>query len=422
MLKSVPKTDSATDATEASLPSGETAKSERDALKLEVIARKGSEAEAKAPSPPAAAPITQAPAKTTKKGGGLKKLVLSCVLLAAIGGGAWYGHHWWVDGRFLVTTDDAYVSADMAIMTPKVTGYVASVPVVENQTVKAGQPIVEIDPGDYALALRSAEAKIDTQSATIERIRAERAAADEAVAEAQANKVAAEAAQAQADLDLQRAQSLVRSGAGAQAPLDSARSAQAEANAKVAGTNAAIASARAQGTVLDAQIKEAEATGRELAVDRDVAARNLSFTTLRAPYDGVIGNLAVQPGDLVSSSRRLAAIVPLDKVFVDANFKETQVHEIVAGEKARIEVDALPGVEVSGTVVSISPASGSVFSLLPADNATGNFTKIVQRVPVRIAIDPADAHSGKLRPGLSVTVSVDQRTAPGAAATTAAAE
>jgi membrane fusion protein (multidrug efflux system) len=409
MLKSAPKTDTTADATKGAATAG----GEREAPKLEVVSRKGTEADAKAP---AAAPVADAPVKPAKKkGGGFKKLLLSCVVLAAIGGGAWYGHQWWIDGRFLVTTDDAYMAADMAIMAPKITGYVQSVPVTENQTVVAGQPIVEIDPGDYELALRSAEAKIDTQNAAIDRIRAQRAAADQQVVQAEADKVADVAALSQTDLNLQRAESLVRSGAGAQAPLDAARSAQAEAQARVAGADAAIASAKAQGAVLDAQIKEAQATMGELVVDRDQAARNLSFTTLRAPYDGVVGNLSVQPGDLVSPTRRLAAIVPLDKVFVDANFKETQLHEIAVGSRARVEVDALPGVEVSGTVVSLAPASGSVFSLLPADNATGNFTKIVQRVPVRIAIDADDAHSGKLRPGLSVTVSVDQRTAPGAA-------
>lgn len=130
--------------------------------------------------------------------------------------------------------------------------------------------------------------------------------------------------------------------------------------------------------------------------------------------------MSVQPGDLVSPSRRLAAVVPLDAVYVDANFKETQLHEIAIGEEVRIEVDALPGVEIRGTVASLAPASGSVFSLLPADNATGNFTKIVQRVPVRIAIDPSDAHAGSLRPGLSATVSVDTRTAPDPSRTLAA--
>lgn len=374
-----------------------------EAPKLEVVARKT--AETTAPPPSAA----EAPGR---KKSGRRKLFLGALLLAAIGGGSWYGHEWWTNGRFMVSTDDAYIAVDMAVMTPKITGYVASVPVTDNQAVKAGDPIVEIDQGDFQLALQAADAKIATQKATVERIRAQRAAAVEQVAEAEATRSAAAASLDQANLTLQRAESLVKSGTGAQAPLDAARSAQAEAKAQLTGTEAAISAAQANVGVLDAQVAEAETSVNALEIDRDVAARNLTFTTIRAPYDGVVGNLGVQPGDLVSPSRRLAAIVPLDKVYIDANFKETQLGSIAVGEKARIEVDALPGVDVEGTVASFSPASGSVFSLLPADNATGNFTKIVQRVPVRIAIDPAEAHAGHLRPGLSVTVSVDTRTAP----------
>lgn len=308
----------------------------------------------------------------------------------------------------------------MAVLSPKVTGYVQSVPVSDNQPVKAGDPIVVIDPGDYELALRSAQAKIDTQDASIERIRAQRAAAAEQVSEAEANRAVAQAAVDQAALDLDRVAALVRSGTSAQAPLDQARSAKAEADARLAGANASVAAANANVTVLEAQVREAESALPGLQVALDQAARDLDFTTVRAPYDGVVGNMSVQPGDLVSPSRRLAAVVPLDAVYVDANFKETQLHEIAIGEEVRIEVDALPGVEIRGTVASLAPASGSVFSLLPADNATGNFTKIVQRVPVRIAIDPSDAHAGSLRPGLSATVSVDTRTAPDPSRTLAA--
>jgi membrane fusion protein (multidrug efflux system) len=391
----------------ASQKSNPSVQSERapEAPKLEVVARKTGEA-----APPAAKPAEAAPAK--KKGGIGKRLLLPLIVVAALGGGAWYGHQWWVDGRFLVSTDDAYVGADMAVMTPKVTGYVRSVPVVENQPVKAGDAIVEIDPGDYELALRSAEAKIDSQKAAIGSIEAQREAAVGQVGEAQANVTVAEATVGQAALDLKRAEQLARTGAGAQAPLDQARSAKAEADAKLAGAKAAVTSAEANVGVLDAQIRQGKTTLEGLAVARDQAARDLSFTTLRAPYAGVVGNLSVQEGDLVSPSRRLASVVPLDKIYVDANFKETQLHEIQVGETVRIEVDALPGVEVKGTVVSLAPASGSVFSLLPADNATGNFTKIVQRVPVRVAVDPAEAAKGNLRPGLSVTASVDTRTAP----------
>ncbi|MFD2237469.1 HlyD family secretion protein [Aureimonas populi] len=358
-----------------------------------------------------APPPAQAPSRhsgTLKKGFGL------AMLLAALSAGAWYGHGWWTDGRFLVSTDDAYIASDMAIVTPKITGYVASVPVVENQVVKANDPLVEIDPLDYRLQLDAANARIETQRLAVASIEAQRAAAVQQVAQARADRQSASSVVDQAQLDRERAEALSQSGAGARAPLDAARAAEAQARAKLAGADAAIGAAEASVTVLEAQAKQAQALIKELELSRDMAARDLSFTTLRAPYDGVVGNLSVQTGDLVSPSRQLAAVVPLNASYINANFKETQLHEIAVGETVRIEADAIPGLEVSGTVVSLSPASGSVFSLLPPENATGNFTKIVQRVPVRIAIDaPADIAT-QLRPGLSVTVAVDTRTAPAA--------
>ena len=361
-----------------------------------------------APDAKAAAPVAAKPPKS----GGKKKVILSLLLLAALGAGAYYGHAYWTDGRFLVGTDDAYVGADMSIVSPKITGYVQSVPVEENQQVVAGQPLVVIDDGDFRLALETAEAKIATQHASIDRIAAQRDAAEAQLGEAEAAKAGLSVALDKAELDLSRASDLVRSGAGTKAGRDTAQSARDSAAANIAGANASIAAARANVAVLDAQRKEAERTVRELEIARDQAARDLTFTTINAPYDGVVGNLAVEPGDLVSSGKRLAAVVPMSKVYIDANFKETQLGELVPGQKVRIELDAAPGREFKGTVKSLSPASGSVFSLLPSDNATGNFTKVVQRVPVRISLDDTAEFSGMFRPGLSAVVSVDTRTGP----------
>jgi membrane fusion protein (multidrug efflux system) len=361
-----------------------------------------------APDAKAAAPVAAKPPKS----GGKKKVILSLLLLAALGAGAYYGHAYWTDGRFLVGTDDAYVGADMSIVSPKITGYVQSVPVEENQQVVAGQPLVVIDDGDFRLALETAEAKIATQHASIDRIAAQRDAAEAQLGEAEAAKAGLSVALDKAELDLSRASDLVKSGAGTKAGRDTAQSARDSAAANIAGANASIAAARANVAVLDAQRKEAERTVRELEIARDQAARDLTFTTINAPYDGVVGNLAVEPGDLVSSGKRLAAVVPMSKVYIDANFKETQLGELVPGQKVRIELDAAPGREFEGTVKSLSPASGSVFSLLPSDNATGNFTKVVQRVPVRISLDDTAEFSGMFRPGLSAVVSVDTRTGP----------
>ncbi|KQT52385.1 hemolysin D [Aureimonas sp. Leaf454] len=373
-----------------------------------------------APAPASGTPAvaaTQAPKKSR-----VKKIVFLMILLAALGAGGSFGHGYWTEGRFLVSTDDAYIAADMSILSPKITGYVADVPVEENQLVKAGDAIARIDRGDFELALEAAEAKIATQHAAVDRLGAQKTAAEAAVGEAEASRAAFATTLAQSELDLKRAADLVKSGVGAKAQRDAAQSARDEAVAKLRGAEASITAAKAQVAVLDAQVKEAERLIRELEISRDTARRNLSFTELTAPYDGVVGNLSVQPGDYVSPGRSLAAVVPMSKVFIEANFKETQLAEILPGQHVEIEVDALPGRILGGTVTSLSPASGSVFSLLPSDNATGNFTKVVQRVPVRIAIDDVEALGGRLRPGLSAVVSIDSRTgaAPADEARTAA--
>ena len=383
----------------------------RTAEKPATPGKDASASPAVAGNPPAAAPVAGKPKKS-----GRKKFILAVVLLAVLGGGAYYGYHYWTESRFLVSTDDAYVGADMSIVSPKITGYVQSVPVVANQAVVAGQPLVVIDDGDFRLALETAEARIATQRASIDRIAAQRDAAEAQLGEATASKTAVSVALDKAELDLSRASDLVKSGAGTKAGRDTTQSARDSAAANVAGADATIAAAKANVAVLDAQRKEAERTVRELEIARDQAKRDLTFTTINAPYDGVVGNLSVEPGDLVSSGKRLAAIVPMSKVYIDANFKETQLGELRPGQKVRVELDAAPGQEFEGTVTSLSPASGSVFSLLPSDNATGNFTKVVQRVPVRIALDDTAEFSGQFRPGLSAVVAVDIRTGPPKAA------
>lgn len=185
-----------------------------------------------------------------------------------------------------------------------------------------------------------------------------------------------------------------------------------QATANLAAGEATVASAQANISLLRAQRKEAESSIRSLELTRLKAERDLSFTVLRAPYDGVIGNVSVQTGDLVSPGQRLAALVPVKELYIEANFKETQIARLKTGEQVRVHVDAYDDKPVIGTVQSIAPASGSVFSMLPPENATGNFTKIIQRVPVRIALPKDELESGHLRAGLSVVVDVDTRTAP----------
>jgi membrane fusion protein (multidrug efflux system) len=350
-----------------------------------------------------------APARPRKKGA-LRKLILSAVVLAAIGGGAWYGHDWWQNGRFMVSTDDAYIEGDIANIAPKVTGYVAAVNVVANQHVKAGDVLVTLDNGDYRIAAEQADAQIATQKLALSRFDAQIEAAKAAVAQAEAQKTALQATLRGAQINEARQADLAAKKAGTPAEYDNARVALDQAKANLAGADSAIASASANIAVVIAQRAEAESQIRALELTKEKAERDLAFTVLKAPYEGVIGNLAVQKGDLVSSGQRLASLVPVEQLYIEANFKETQITGIKPGAEVDIEVDALEGHVIKGKVESIAPASGAVFSLLPPENATGNFTKVIQRLPVRIAL-PRDAlDSGKLRAGLSVVVAIDSRT------------
>jgi len=364
---------------------------------------------------PLPAPVTTEPAPMKKKRS-VRSLLLPAIGLALAGGAAWYGYHYWTDGRFMISTDDAYVQADMSFVSPKISGYVASVPIIENQRVKAGEPLVVVDDGDYRIALAQSEAQIATQGKTLERILAQTEAAKASLQQAEAQKASTEAAAKNAQRSVDRATQLVRTKVSTQAQLDDAETALDQARAAVAGADAQIASAKANIGVLEAQYAEAQSSLRTLELARDKAARDLSFTVLRAPYDGVVGNLSVEQGDLIGPGQKLAAIVPLNKLYIVANFKETQLAQIVPGEKVRLSVDALDDDEFEGTVSSLAPASGAVFSLLPPENATGNFTKVVQRVPVRIDVPEDVLRTGKLRAGLSVIVDVDSRTAPAAVA------
>ncbi len=330
------------------------------------------------------------------------------VVLLAAGG---YGYHYWTIGRFIVSTDDAYVGAYMSMISPKVAANVAEVRVVDNQAVKTGDVLIKLDDGDYRLAVEQAETKLATQHAAVATYDAQIRSAEAGLSQARAQLEANRASFVKAEADFQRTNTLAAREYSSKASLDAARAARDSAKAQVSAQEAAIVSAEANVGVLKAQKSQAEQLAKELQVAVAKAKRDLSFTVIRAPFDGVVGNRSVQIGDYVTPGKRLAAVVPLDKVYVDANLKETQLPGVAAGEPVKVRVDALGSQAIEGTVASIAPASGSQFSLLPPENATGNFTKIVQRVPVRIAIDAKDA-AGKLRPGLSVVVDIDTRAKP----------
>lgn len=353
----------------------------------------------------AARPLAVAPPKSKT----LRRAGLMLLGTAAIGAGLWFGADWWFNGRFMVSTDDAYVGAEMATISAKLAANIASVSVVQNQEVKAGQPLVALDDGDWRIALESARAKTATADATLSRIDSQIEAGRASLQQAQAQQVSAQAGVTRTVADFDRANSLAAKSYGSQATLDAATASRDQAKASLGSAQAGVTAAEANIRVLEAQRVEAARQIDELKVAEQKAERDLSFTKVAAPIDGLIANTNVQLGDLVSAGKRLMSIVPLDQVYVDANFKETQVGPLKIGDRATVTVDALPGQVFEGKVSGISGGTGSVFTLLPPDNATGNFTKIVQRVPVRIALSPEAAGRHVLRPGMSVVVKIDPR-------------
>ncbi len=356
---------------------------------------------------PATATVTpEAPAKPPRR----KKVVLGTIALLALVGGGYEAMEWWTTGRFMVGTDDAYVQADITLISSRVQGYAQEILVSDNDHVKAGDVLVRLEDGDYRVALKSAQSRVETAGRSIERIEAQTEAARATVEEARASQQAAEAQYQNAKTNFDRTKDLRDRKVAAQAQLDSATEDLATATANLAKAKAAVASATAQVSVLEAQHAEAESQRHELELAVEQAQRDLDLTVLRAPADGVIANLAMEQGDLVSPGARLAALVADGGLYVEANFKETQMAGIHPGAHVHISFDALPDQEFEGVVESAAPATGSVFSLLPPDNATGNFTKIIQRVPVRISVPAEAAATGQLRAGLSVEVEVDSRT------------
>ncbi|MFT4321222.1 HlyD family secretion protein [Bartonella bacilliformis] len=324
----------------------------------------------------------------------------------------WFSYKWLTDWRYMLTTDDAHLQGDIAAIATKLNGYIQDIPVDANQAVKKGDVLFHLKRDDYQNSLDQAEANLNTQQKTLMRIDAQITAARSALDEARAQKDAASAVATNAKLTLERATQLKVDSYVAQSNVDNAKSAYEQAIANVTRTDAQIAAAQANIQILEAQQDEVKSQTKSLELMRDKAEYDLNSTTLHAPFDGIIGNLTAKTGDFVVNGQRLAALVPTHVLYVEANYKETQLKNIHSGQTAYVTVDAFKNEVLKGTVLSISPATGAIFSLLPSQNATGNFTKITQRVPVRIAI-PADAlKSGRFRAGMSVSVTIDTRTQP----------
>jgi membrane fusion protein, multidrug efflux system len=338
-----------------------------------------------------------------------RKRILVGVAAVALLAGGWFGFDYMTTGRFLVSTDDAYVRAYNTTLGAKVSGYVSAFLIDDNTKVRAGDVVARIDDGDYRLAVNSARDKVATQEATIARFDRQIEAQRAVVEQAQAQLISAQAAQKRMQSEYDRQQALAGKEFASKQTLEQSLANRDQADASVQNAKAVLDGAIANVGVLQAQKREAVQSLEELKTALAKAERDLSFTEIRAPFDGVVGNRAAQVGDFVQTGQRIAALVPLSDVFIDANFKETQLAYLQPGQPVSIRVDALPDETIDGVVESVSPASGSVFSLLPPDNATGNFTKIVQRLSVRIRV-PADvAERGALRPGMSVVVAVNTK-------------
>jgi membrane fusion protein, multidrug efflux system len=294
-------------------------------------------------------------------------------------------------------------------MAPKVSGFIAQVAVIDNQLVHQGDLLIKLDDRDYRAALARADAMVAGQQATLSNLEARRRLQEAVIHEAQAGIVAADAESLRARDDQARYQTLARTAA---ASLQSFQKADADYKQALAGADKARATldaAQQQLTVIDTQKQQTRAALDAALADRDTARLNLEYTELRAPFDGVIGDRSARTGAFAGVGAQLIALVPAQGLWVDANFKENQLARMHAGEPATITADVLPDVTFHGHVASLSPATGAQFSVLPPENATGNFTKIVQRVPVRILLDGDGSQLGRLRPGLSVTADVDLR-------------
>ena len=344
------------------------------------------------------------------------RLILLLVALALIGGGVLWFIRFETFGKYQESTNDAYIQADSITIAPKVSGYVDRVFVAENQDVKAGQPLAQIDPRDYRAQAAQSVAQIDLAKANAAGVVAQMAEQRAAIAQAEAELNAANASASFAASEVERYRPLAASGAETRERLSELQNQATQARARAVAARATLNGAQKRIATLETQVRQAQAQGEAARAQLSAANTNVEATILRATADGRIGDKSVRQGQFVQAASRLMTLVPKASLYVEANFKETQLGLMRVGQPVTIEVDALPGVELPGKLASIAPGTGAQFSILPPQNATGNFTKIVQRIPVRIAISAGPETRKLLVPGMSVEVSVDTRSARNAAA------
>jgi len=349
------------------------------------------------------------PAIATSTQRSKKKTLLRIAIGAAVIAGVVYGVHWWSVGRFIEDTDDAYVGGDVTVIGPKVPGYITQVVVTDNQVVHAGDLLVKIDDRDYRAALAKADGAVAAQQALLANLDATENLQQAVIRQAQASVAAADAETQRSRDDEARYRDLSSRSA---VSIESAQRADASYKTARAGSDkaqAALIAAQRQIDVIESQKLQARAALQQAKAEQDIARLNQSYTELRAPVDGVVGNRRARTGAYAAAGTQLLSVVPAHGLWVDANFKEDQLARMSAGQAVEIRADVMPGRVFHGHLSSLAPATGAQFSVLPPENATGNFTKVVQRVPVRVVLDSKDDALGVLRPGLSVVAEVDTR-------------
>lgn len=334
------------------------------------------------------------------------------VIAILIAGFVWYSDRQ-NRGIYMQGTDNAYIAADSVVVAPKIAGYVERVLVSENQRVREGQPLAELDPREARAQTEQINSQIGVATATAETTRSQIAEQQAAIAQAQAQLDAARAEATFAAQQVTRYQPLAASGAEPRERLAQLQTQARQARERAEAAQAGLTGAQRRVGTLGSQIRQAQAQAEAARAQLAASRVNVESTLLRAAVGGTIGDLAVRVGQFVQPGTRMMTVVPVDRLFIRANFKETQLGLMRVGQPVTIEVDALPGIELTGRVASFAPGTGAQFSVLPPQNATGNFTKIVQRVPVRIAIEAPPAVLRLLLPGMSVDVTVDTRSAKG---------
>ncbi len=338
----------------------------------------------------------------------IKRAVLALAVALGVAAAADFGYGYFTTGRYLESTDDAYVKADSTIISPKVSGYISQVLVGDNQPVKAGQMLARIDDRDFRTALEQAQADVAGSEAAVRNLDAQIALQQPIIEQGTADVAAAEANLKFAQEERARYDELMKSGSGTIQRAQQTDAALREKTAQVQHSQSGLLAAQRKVDVLTTDRAKAVAQLDHARAVAQQAELNLSYTEISAPVDGTVGARSLRVGQLVQAGTQLMAVVPLDAVYVVANFKETQLTNVRNGQPVEIRIDGFRGTRLIGHVDSLAPASGLEFALLPPDNATGNFTKIVQRVPVKIALDDRSL-SGLLRPGMSTEPTVNTK-------------